>query len=223
MPPPVVGADDFAKGCQLYNDKNYKQAEPILSETVKKYPKYWPGHYYLAHTLLALGQHAAARKEYEACMTCQPAPGADVISSCQKVIVSLGGTLPEPGSSTESTTPLGEVKPADGKMADSKPADGKAAVVEKEAPESYRDKERRWHIERLRKMCSEKIAALREELKEALDYATSQASTYYKIDPEKFGNSIQLSPEERARIEKDYQDKITKVQEDTEREIKGLN
>ncbi len=108
------------------------------------------------------------------------------------------------------------------KAADSKATDGKVAEV-KDDTESYRDKERRWHIERLRKMCSEKITALREELKEALATATSNASTYFKIDPEKFGNSIQLSPEETARIEKEYQEKINKVQEACDKEIAGLN
>jgi len=213
---PAFAADDFAKGCQLYTAKNYAQAEPILADTVKKYPKYWPGHYYLGHTLLAEGKSLEARKEYEACLTCLPAPGPDVISACQKVISSLGGTVSDPLAAAAGADPAA-ASAAKGAVAEA------AAGEKKEEPESYRDKEKRWHIERLKKMCAEKIAALRQECKDAIAYATSQASTYFKITPDSFGRSIQLSEEEQARIEKEYQDKITKVQEECDREIAGLN
>ena len=66
--------DDFTKGCQLYGSKNYSQAEPLFADTVKKYPNFWQGHYYLAHTLLAEGKRAQAKAEYEAVQGCKPAP-----------------------------------------------------------------------------------------------------------------------------------------------------
>jgi tetratricopeptide (TPR) repeat protein len=129
LSPPAVAEDDFTKGCQLYTAKSYSQAEPLLTATVKKFPLYWPGHYYLAHTLLALGQRTAARKEYEACLASLPAPGAEVVGACQKVIVSLGGTLPDPSAASTTANPLEAVKSPDGKVVDAKPADAGAAPL----------------------------------------------------------------------------------------------
>jgi len=208
---PAYGEDGFAKGCQLYNAKNYAQAEPLFSETVQKFPKFWPAHYYLAHTWLALGKRAAARKEYESCLTSEPAPGGDVASACQKAIVSLGGTAPASASASASAVPLGDVKPG--------AADGKDKTESAEAPESLKDKERRWHIERLKKQCADKIAVLKEEQKQALEAATTK---WVKADD---GNTRKLVIPEDVEpvINEEYEGKIRKVQEESDREIAAVH
>jgi Spy/CpxP family protein refolding chaperone len=204
---PAYGEDKFAQGCQLYKAKSYTRAAPLLSETVKKFPNFWPGHYYLAHTLLALGQRGAARKEYESCLTCQPLPAADIVNACQKVIASLGGTASSPNNATASATPLGEST-----------ATGAAGEVKTTEPESLRDKEHRWHIERLRKMCADKITKLQEEQKEALNEAMTKWTR-----GEDGSRKLMIQPDIEAAIEKDYAERIGKVKADSEREIAAVH
>jgi tetratricopeptide (TPR) repeat protein len=203
---PAQAEDDFARGCRLYNAKDYKQAAPALSEAVRKFPNFWPGHYYLAHTFLALGQRGAARKEYEACLTSLPPPGADVAGACQKVIGSLGGSAPAASAPQAGSIPAGESKAASADAGD------KAGE-----PESLRDKEKRWHVERLKKQCAEKIAALRAEEAEALNGAT----TKWVRDGD--NRRLVVQPDIGAAIEKEYAEKISKVQEATERDIAAVH
>jgi tetratricopeptide (TPR) repeat protein len=216
--PPAVADDNFANGCRYYNVKKYAQAETFLNDTVRRFPAYWPGHYYLANTYLALGRREEARKEYDACITSQPSPSQEVVDVCKKTIVTLGGIPSEP---VGAATPLGEAKPLDGKVPELKL--GELPSGEKtDAPEAYRDKERRWHIERLRKQCSEKIAALREEMKQAMDIGQATTNHWWK-SPDNPGPYTQMSDEQKAAIEKDYQERINKVEQDTEQAIAGIH
>ncbi len=195
--------------------------------TVKMYPNYWPGHYYLGHTYLALGRREDARKEYEACLASQPPPGQDVLDICKKTIVSLGGTLPE-GSPVPALTDskLSDAKPSDNKVSDAKPADETkppetAAGEKKDETESYREKERRLNIERVRKQGAERVAAIREELKEALAAGDANSSRWVKAPDGT--QTTHMNDDDRAAIERDYQARITKVEEDTERHVAALH
>jgi tetratricopeptide (TPR) repeat protein len=204
---PACAEDQFAKGCKLYEAKNYTQAAPLLSETVRAYPNFWPGHYYLAHTLLAQGNRTAARKEYETTLTCQPPPGTDIVNACQKVIAALGGTAPGTGT-TASAAPTGDIK-----------TDTSVAGIKNAEPESLGDKERRLHIERLKKMCSAKVASLHEEEKEAINAGMTQwvraedGDTRKLIIPEALETSIRA----------DFAERVRKVQENTDRDIAAIH
>ena len=200
--------DQFAKGCQLYNAKSYSQAMPIFNETVKKFPKFWPGHYYLANTLLAMGQRSAAKSEYEACMTCQPAPGADTVSACQKVIATLSG-----GGSAMSGAP-----------AASTAASGAAATpvaAEGDAPMTHQEKEREAQKELILKEAHSKVATLKAELKEALEVGEANANQWYKMPDGSVKTSMR--PEQEAVIQQEYQEKINKLQEDAKRRVEAIH
>jgi tetratricopeptide (TPR) repeat protein len=98
---PVLAADDFDKGCALYNSGKYNLALPILQETVRKRPGYWAGHYYLGHTYLALGQRSSAIQEYETCQNCKGA--APVAAACQSVIDRLNRSAARQGMPDPAT------------------------------------------------------------------------------------------------------------------------
>jgi TolA-binding protein len=214
---PALADDQFARGCQLYNARNYTQALPIFNETVQKFPKFWPGHYYLGHTLLAMGQRSAAKKEYEAVLNCQPPPAADTLAACQKVLASLGGAAAPSASSASSSTPTASGDGGTTSTASAEDGDKK----EEEKPETLREKERRWQIERLRKECEDKIAALKLEMKEKMTHSETNANQWYKYPDGTV--KIALSNEEEAAIEKEYQEKIAKVREESERRIAGIH
>jgi tetratricopeptide (TPR) repeat protein len=87
---PALAEGEYKKGCDFYAAGKYSQALPLFKQSARANPRYWPGHYYLAHTYLALGQKSAARGEYQSCLDLQP--GASVSLSCRKVLNSLGGS-----------------------------------------------------------------------------------------------------------------------------------
>jgi len=214
---PARAEDQFARGCQLYNAKSYTQAMPIFCETVKKFPNFWPGHYYLANTYLALGQRSAAKKEYETVLTCQPAPPADTSSACQKVLASMGGASAAASASTAtSSSPNGAETGGTGAGA-AEEGDKK----EGEKPETLREKERRWQIERLRKECNEKISELKVEMKEKMAHGESNANQWYKYPDGSV--KVALSNEEEAAIEKEYQEKMAHVRQEYERRIAAIH
>ena len=80
---PVLAADNYTKGKAFYDSGQYGQALAYLQDTVSKKPRLWEGHYYLAHTYLALGQRAEAYQQYQTCQMCNPP--ADIAKACQKV------------------------------------------------------------------------------------------------------------------------------------------
>jgi len=216
---PALADDQFARGCQLYNARNYTQALPIFNETVNKFPKFWPGHYYLGHTLLSMGQRSAAKKEYEAVLNCQPPPAADTLAACQKVLASLGGAAAPAASSTSSSSSSSTASGDGGTTSTASAGDGDKK--EEEKPETLREKERRWQIERLRKECNEKLAALKVEMKERMTHGESNANQLYRYPDGTIKPG--LSNEEEAAIEKEYQEKMAKVREETERRIAGIH
>lgn len=219
--PSAMAEENFNRGVQAYTAKNYSLARQCLSETVRIFPAFWPGHYYLAHTYLSLGQRDSARKQYEACLSCTPPPGQDVLDACRKAMTALGGK-PAP---SDSTTAAGSGGSTDGGGAGSateeKKAEAKETKEAKDEPESYREKERRETIERLRKLCAEKVAKIRQELKQALADGDANSSRWY-IDRETGGCVTHMNAEDRAAIELEYQSKISAVQQETEKKIADL-
>jgi tetratricopeptide (TPR) repeat protein len=204
--PAVNAADDFAKGCELYNARNYTQAEPIFSETVRKFPNFWPGHYYLAHTLLAEGKRAAAKAEYEAVLGCKPAPGADVSGACQKVLATLGSGVAT-GSSASAASSAGGAGQAgeDGEKGETLNANQKANQDQ---------------ISRLNQEMNAKLDALRAEMKEKIAEGENTANTLYKFPDGTVRTS--MTPEQEAAIHKEYADKMHQVQEEYRNRISHI-
>jgi tetratricopeptide (TPR) repeat protein len=87
---PALAADNLSKGQAFYNSGQYTQALPYLQDTVSKKPRLWQGHYYLAHTYLALGQRTAAMEQYQLCQSCKPTP--EVEAACERVVGRLAAT-----------------------------------------------------------------------------------------------------------------------------------
>lgn len=219
---PAMAEENFSRGVQAYTAKNYGLAKQYLSQTVSTFPAFWPGHYYLAHTYLSLGQRDSARKQYEACLSCSPPPGQDVLDACRKAMTALGGK-PAPTGSTAAAAPAGSTdgEGGAGSATEEKKAGAKETKEAKEEPESYREKERRETIERLRKLCAEKVAKIRQELKQALADGDANSSRWY-IDRETGGCVTHMNAEDRAAIELEYQSKISAVQQETEKKIADL-
>jgi hypothetical protein len=87
---PAFAADNFTKGCAFYNSGHYNEAMAYLQDTVSKKPRYWQGHYYLAHTYLALDQRPEAYGEYRLTQTCNPP--REVLEACQTVMSRLAAS-----------------------------------------------------------------------------------------------------------------------------------
>jgi len=220
LAPPVVAADEFADACKLYEKREYAKALPALEGTAVKFPTYWPGHYYLAHTYLALGHRLKARHEYESCLGCKPAPSTDVSSTCQKMITSLGGTVPAIASEPVDTVAKDALAP---------PKDGEkagegviGAKVEKaEAGPTAIEKDKLWRKKSIQEMCDRQVATLRQELKDRIAQAELDSNHWAKPSPWECPQT-HLPEEERAAITKEYDEKIMALQERARVQIDAL-
>ena len=83
------------------------------------------------------------------------------------------------------------------------------------------DKDRMAQIERLRQECNTKVAALREEMKEALVQGKANGNQWYKYPDGTVGND--MTPEEKAAMHQDYADRIHKIQDDYQRRISAIH
>jgi hypothetical protein len=209
---PAFGADDFARGCQLYNSKDYAQAEPLLAATVRKFPKFWPGHYWLGHTYLAQGKKSLAKAEYEAVGSCSPPPSAEISAACQKVLTSLGG-----GSTAGAgTAALPPATPG----AASTPAAAGSEVSDKPVVMSSVDRDKAQRLEALQKELSTKVDALKNEQKQAVLDGDANTNRRYQY-PDGTIKS-EMSPAEKEAIEQDFQQRIRQVQEDYKHRMSNI-
>lgn len=79
--------DNLAKGIQLYKAGQYYKALGYFQDSVKKKPKVWQGHYYLANTYLTLGDRDQAYEQYRLCQACRPTP--DIEAACEQIVSKL--------------------------------------------------------------------------------------------------------------------------------------
>jgi len=220
LAPQVVAADDFAAACKLYEKKDFAGALTALEGTTLKFPSYWPGHYYLAHTYLALGHRLQARHEYESCLGCNPPPVADVSTTCQKMITSLGGVVP-----AITTEPLdkvgGDLLPPSGDGDKASDAVIGVKVEKAEAGPTAQEKDRQWRKKSIQEVCDRQVATLREELKDRISQAELQSNHWAKPSPWECPQT-HLPEEERAAITKEYDEKIMALQDRARAQIEAL-
>ena len=56
---------NLAKGKQLFKQKKFKEAKHYFEKALKEQPKSWQAHFYLAHTMMALGKVQKAEHHYK--------------------------------------------------------------------------------------------------------------------------------------------------------------
>ena len=222
LAPPAVASDDFVQACQLYASKDYGKARPIFEETVKKYPAFWQGHYYLGHTYLALGQRLAAKKEYAACLASKPAPAVDAFQTCEKMIESLGGRTDLPASSAGKA--VANEADKDGGLAEPAIKADKSEKTVKEGAEaglSPQEKDRQWRKKSIQDICDREVALLKEEVKERIAQAERDTNNWGRMSP---GEYLQthLPDQERASITREYEDKIQNLKDKATQQIEAI-
>lgn len=215
--PQVVAADEFGNACKYYEQKNYLKALPGLEATTIKYPTYWPGHYYLAHTYLALGQRIKARNEYQSSLNSKPAPLPEIVAVCQKMITSLGGTPEMP-----MTEPLDTIAADAAREADKSGDKVIGEKVEKAASgPSPQEMDSRWRKKAIQDVCDQQISALRQELKERIAQAELNTNNWEKPSPWECPQT-HLPDEERAAITREYDEKIQALQSRARAQIEAI-
>ena len=160
---PAFAVGEFERGCRLYQLKDYKQARRCFEKAVSDFPSNWAVHYYLANTYLASGQANNARREYEACLKCNPT--AATAKYCQHAISKLGGSSQASGPELSATAggeangPLAGTQSPDDKLIDSKSADVSSPTLSHE----------RARAAEIMKKAEAECAKIRAETKELLD------------------------------------------------------
>ena len=210
VPAPALAAQDFSKACELYSARKYSEARPLLEDTVKKYPAFWPGHYYLGHTYLARGQNSQARAEYETCQHCHPT--AEVYAACQKALGGLGAG-PGAGGGTTASGAAASAAPVDPLAG----ADGSDASKNLSPQERALEENKKW----VRKAADDEVARLRVEKQEAIDNCNAGANRRFRRLSD--GTRYLSDPVELERLNTEYDARIKKVKDDADKKIQGMH
>jgi len=127
--------EDYAAGCQHYQQRDYETARVNFGQAVLNNPLNWQARYQLGNTCLQLQDYEAARKSYLACLTLKPSP--EVAKGCMTALKFCGGAptdtaaiVSRPPESKAQTKKDGEhQKLAAKSVGAAKPADAQPADV----------------------------------------------------------------------------------------------
>jgi Tfp pilus assembly protein PilF len=207
-------AGDFEQGCERYNAKDYPQARLSFEKAVKAFPQNWLVHYYLANTYLSCKQTSSAKREYEACLACQP--NAATAKYCQGVLAKLGG------ASAATATP--ELSTPDSEKAESDPAKASApannrAAVHEAASQAIIAADQAKAEDILRKAQAE-CKAIRAEAKEKIANGKNTGNQWYiRKDGSQY---VDLDEEQKEAITKEAEDRCEHIMKTAESRAKPL-
>lgn len=201
---PVFAASDLEQGAKFYQAKEYAKARPLFEKAIKQSPRNWQAHYYLANTLLAMGEKAKAIKEYEACQkTCTDA----AVNEHCLVGIKQASMIAPPGAATPAPV-VSRAKPTTGTT-------GSSASPGQFANEVLEEERR----ERIMRTAKEEVARIRREAKEQLQHEKASSNQIFRYGDGSVGADI--SDEREEEIERETEAKCRKVMEDAEFRIKG--
>lgn len=215
---PSFAANSLDEGKRLYSEKKYSEARAILLKAVQDNPKSWQNHFYLGHTLTALGRYAEAKHQYALCKYstkntavhahCDRAMknvdkySSKLKSSSRKVDKSSAGSAP---SKAEEASPTdGQNAPEVTDDADVNPIQARIEAKRKEVIEEAKEK------------CKAIMAKAEEQIES--EKASSKGQYRYTAGSDGKGG---LSKERIAQIKKPAEDKCKKIMEIAKRKARS--
>ncbi len=198
--PVLASSSDLAEGIKLYNAKEFASARPILAKAVSESPKSWRAHYYLANVNLVLGKASMAKYHYEACL--QNCTNPTIVAHCNAGIARVDKHSSQANVAANKSEDEEQTKGA-------KPISD--ADVQKE--------KRKAEIMRLAKEDVEKIRKQTKEQLESEIETHGQAWRNRETGERRFG----ISKDREAEIEREGEERSTKIMQEAERKIRAMN
>lgn len=167
-------ASSLDDGMTAYKAKDYAKARPLLEKAVQENANNWQGHFYLGHTLYALGRLPDAKYQYQLCKRVSRDPA--VIRHCDAGI----SRVDEIATKTRPTKAPPPVKAAESDDDDEKDSKGTDSSIEEDAAKSAASRKRAEIMEKAKKEC-EKVKA---DAKKRIDDMKAEAKDSFRFsDP----------------------------------------
>lgn len=217
QPGPAL-ADDFADGVTLYNIKHYKNAELSFKKALSANPANAATHYYLGMTYMNCGKSALAKQEFQTCLNLRP--DATTTQYCQSLLARLSGAVPaRPAVGPQGAAAVSRSSGSSSSAVSASSGSSSAAAASPAGGNAH-DADVALRKQRIMDKANKEIAELREELEQRMSNGANVGeSTHYYVKED--GTTIyDFSPEKRAEIRKEYEDKIEKIRELAEYQCK---
>ena len=216
---PTAIAGDFEKGTGLYNARDYAGAAQAFQRVVKGSPTNWQAHYYLGHVNMALGNFAAARKAYEACLkyTTDGSVKGQCLTSIErcKAAVQAGASSTVPPSKAVLPSRPQSGTSAPGKAASA--ADSSNPVSPTAVVNDANVQQMRAHINQEAQAA---VARIRAEAREQIKHEKEKSNQEFRYKDGSTGYDI--SDEREQEILRDAEAECAKVMKDAEHRLKFL-
>ncbi|MCA9802751.1 MAG: tetratricopeptide repeat protein [Cyanobacteria bacterium HKST-UBA02] len=192
-------ASSLDDGMAAYKAKDYTKAKPLLEKAVQENANNWQGHFYLGHTLYALGRLPDAKYQYQLCKRVSRDPA--VIRHCDAGI----SRVDDVATKTRPTKAPPPVKAAESDDDDDKDSKSSSdSSIEEDTAKSASSKKRAEIMEKAKKEC-DKVKA---DAKKRLDEAKADASESFRYsDPEEMKKREEEINKETEKKCKDIMDK----------------
>jgi tetratricopeptide (TPR) repeat protein len=190
-------SDPLTLGMQQYNSSNFAAAKTQLELAVKQHPTSAQLQYILGNTYFQLRNKTEAIKAYEACLALKPNP--TVGSYCQKMLSHL-----KPSASVSSTSSATSAQGSDGKN-ESDPVQAKIEARRKE----------------IMRRAEEECNKVRKETQAQIAEAEANGNRWTRYI-EKNELKPTISKEERAAIDSESEQKITRIMDDARRQANSI-
>jgi tetratricopeptide (TPR) repeat protein len=193
------GGDPLTLGMQQFKSGNYAGAKPQLELAARQHPKSAQLQYILGNTYFQLGNKAQAQQAYETCLSLNP--DATVSSYCKKMLSHL---KPAAGAGSFRPGAAGSGSEHGGESSD--PAQSKVEARRKE----------------ILHRAEEECAKVRKETQAQIAEAEANGNRWVR-SVEKNDVHPTISKEDRAAIESESDQKISRIMDDAKRHANSIS
>lgn len=205
----MAQAGEFEEACKLYAAKDYKGSRVSFERLVKSGAVTGQrgalSHYYLANIYMTAGQSSLARQEYQACLNAHPDP--TTAGYCQGILAKLGG-----GSSSSSIS--------------AGSSSSSASSAESSQVAGVPGQDRETELYKRKKVILDKaereVAEVKAEYKERLDKGIERGEVTHRYIKEDGSVIYDQDPATRAAIQKECDEKVAKIREMAQYQLKFL-
>jgi hypothetical protein len=204
----MAQAGEFEEACKLYAAKDYKGSRVSFERLVKSGAvtgqRNALSHYYLANIYMTAGQSSQARQEYQACLNAHPDP--TTAGYCQSILAKLGGgssssSIASSSSATASSGGSSQVGGVSGQDRETELYKRKKVILDKAERE---------------------VAEVKTEYKERLDKGIERGDVTHRYIKEDGSVIYDQDPATRAAIQKECDEKVAKIREMAQYQLKFL-
>jgi tetratricopeptide (TPR) repeat protein len=214
---PAIGKDQaksdqsFAAGCDEYSKGDFQSAKTHFVSVLRAHPTFWKADYQLGNTNMQLRNYAEARRAYNACL--QHKPDVGVEGYCHAALSQIDKLTAPPAAAAPATAKTGG---KDGNAPSEQVNTAAGPTEEDGQTRQVFESKKNEIMQRAERQCE----AVRAEGQQRINDLKASANSRY-LD-ENGAVVTDISPEDRAQVEKEIQDKTQRIMQDARNQIDVL-